>query len=888
VRYEFFMRTSDQISVHLSEYSPFPFSIRHASLGFALSPDATIVTAKLLLDRRQIEGAEGSPLRLDGEGLELIELLLDGKTLLAHEYFIDETGLTIHEVPDSFQLETKASFSPAANTALSGLYMSGGRYCTQCEAEGFRRITFWPDRPDVMSRFHVRLEAPKADFPILLSNGNLVAFGDFDDGRHWAEWDDPHLKPSYLFALVAGDFDHIEDQFTTMNGQEVDLAIYVEKGQAERSRYAMDALKRSMVWDEDIFGREYDLDVFNIVAVSDFNGGAMENKGLNIFNSALIMADEQTATDSDYEAIESVVAHEYFHNWSGNRVTCRDWFQLSLKEGFTVFRDQEFSSDQRSRAVKRIKDVKALRARQFSEDGGPLAHPVRPASYVKIDNFYTSTVYEKGAEVIRVLQSLIGAQAFSAGVERYFDDNDGTAATIEDWLVAMRAASGNALIGIERWYDQAGTPNLKVICTHDVAAKTLTIDLSQFTPDTPGQTNKSWVPMPVRMAFFAPDGAPLRLSMAGSQIEADDWLIPMASDTLSLVFEGASQKPIPSILRGFSAPVRLETNLSDDDLALLASCDTDPFVRWESTQTLARNVLLDAATALSIGAPIEMSDALGAALAGAIEDAETDPAFSALMLRLPDVGELMQLRGQNDPEILQAARDQVRSILAQQLDAPLNAAFASYDPAQVFSTSALAAGRRAFASATLDLLTASGGERCALRGENFFFAARNMTDMMTALDSLSQIGGDKYEGALLAFRERFSDNALVMDKWFRIQAMASSGDGIETFRKLRAAPAFNLLNPNRVRALAGAFASGNYKSFHRRDGMGYQVVCDLIGDLDVVNGAVAARLCTLLETTIRVEKGRQALASQAIDGLLQRNNLSSNAREILGKIRSGL
>ena len=882
------MSHSDQIEVRLRDYAPFPFSVRHASLAFALDPQRTIVTTRLLIDRRTIFGASDSPLTFHGEDIELIELMLDGKILPTSAYFVDEKGLTIHKVPDSFRLETKVAFSPAANTALSGLYMSGGRYCTQCEAEGFRRITFWPDRPDVMSRFHVRVEAPKGDFPILLSNGNLVASGDFDDGRHWAEWDDPHLKPSYLFALVAGDFDKIDDNFTTMNGLDVDLAIYVDKGQAGRAHYAMDALKRSMVWDEEVYGRAYDLDVFNIVAVSDFNGGAMENKGLNIFNSALILADEQTATDGDYEAIETVVAHEYFHNWSGNRVTCRDWFQLSLKEGFTVFRDQEFSADQRSRAVKRIKDVKTLRARQFSEDGGPLAHPVRPASYVKIDNFYTATVYEKGAEVIRVLQSLIGADAFAQGAELYFDDNDGTAATIEDWLFAMRTASGNALNGMERWYDQAGTPVLRVACTHDAATKTFHLDLSQSTPDTPGQTEKSWVPMPVRLAFFGPDGAPLRLSLAGSQIEADHWLIPMASENLSLVFEGAATRPVASILRGFSAPVQVESNLSDSDLALLAACDTDPFVRWESTQALARKVLLDAAQALKNGQPIEIGDELGRALSGALSEADSDPAFAALMLRLPDVGELMQLRGQCDPEALFAARQFVRGVLSDRLDVLLNNTFAAYDPAQAFSPSAAAAGRRALAAATLDLLSVRGGDREALRAENFFFASRNMTDMMAALDSLSQVGGPRFDSALAAFRDRFFQDALVMDKWFRIQAMASSGDGVANITRLRNDPAFNILNPNRVRSLGGAFAMGNHQSFHRKDGEGYRIMCALIGDVDAVNGAVAARLCTALEATTRVESSRRALARTAINSLLSRNSLSANSREILGKIISGL
>ena len=882
------MTTLEQTQTRLSDYTPFPFDIRHVSLDFLLNPESTIVTSRLLIDRKASTDLNQPALKLDGENLDLLEIKLDGIVLPLAAYFVDATGLTIHQVPDTFNLEMTVSFSPVANTELSGLYMSGGRYCTQCEAEGFRRIMFWPDRPDVMSRFHVRVEAPKLAFPTLLSNGNLVTFGDLDDGRHWAEWDDPHPKPSYLFALVAGDFDVIHDRFMTMSGTNVSLAIYVDKGEAGRALYAMDALKRSMAWDEEVFGREYDLEVFNIVAVSDFNAGAMENKGLNIFNSALLMADEETATDADYEAIESVVAHEYFHNWSGNRVTCRDWFQLSLKEGFTVFRDQEFSADQRSRSVKRIKDVKSLRARQFPEDGGPLAHPVRPTSYIKIDNFYTATVYEKGAEVIRVMQSLIGASAFSRGSQLYFDNNDGTAATIEDWLTAMRAASDNPLTGIERWYDQAGTPVLSVNSAYDETSERLTIELAQSTPDTPGQSAKSWVPLPVRMAFFGSDGAPLRLRVAGSQIQADDWLVPMTSDKLSLVFEDAKTRPIVSVLRGFSAPVRVQHTISDADLALLAACDTDSFVRWESTQTLARNLILKVADASVAGEFVEIGSELATALAGALSEATFDPAFAALMLRLPDVGELMQLREDCDPEALHAAHTIVKKTLAEQLETILANTFAAYDPAQAFSANAEAAGRRALAAATLDLMTAAGGDREALRCENFFFASRNMTDMMAALSSLSQIGGVRFETALSAFRERFSSNALVIDKWFRVQAMANSGDGIATFNRLRRDASFNILNPNRVRALGAAFAMGNYHSFHRNDGAGYQVMCDLIGDVDDVNGAVAARLCTLLQATSRVEHGRRQRAKQAINGLLNRNHLSGNSREILEKITSVL
>ncbi|CAN1557554.1 PepN Aminopeptidase N [Caulobacteraceae bacterium] len=882
------MRTQEHIPVRLEDYRPYPFSISHVSLVFDLHPARTIVTSRFIIERKPHEWAKGEALKLDGVGLELLSVELNGQPLSAQEYKLDENGLTLKSVPDSFKLETKIAINPAANTALSGLYMSAGRFCTQCEAEGFRHIIFWPDRPDVMSRFHVRVEALETEFPSLLSNGNRVAIGTYDDGRHWAAWDDPHLKPSYLFALVAGGFDTLEDQFVTRSGRNVELCIYVDKGAASRALYAMDALKRSMKWDEEVFGREYDLDVFNIVAVSDFNFGAMENKGLNIFNSALLLADETTATDADYEAIEAVVAHEYFHNWSGNRVTCRDWFQLSLKEGFTVFRDQEFSADQRSRAVKRIKDVKALRARQFPEDSGPLAHPVRPQSYVKIDNFYTATIYEKGAEIIRVLQTLVGRDAFLDGANLYFAENDGTAATIEDWLHAMRTATGNQLDGIERWYDQAGTPCLEAISDYDAASQKLTVRFKQSTPDTPGQSSKSWVPLPISMAFFGPDGAPLQLHLADTDVAADDWLIPMASSDLELQFEGAKDRPIVSYMRGFSAPVRLITNHSNADLALLAACDTDPFVRWESTQTIARNTLLSVAQSLLTGQEPEVAQDLSRAFQGALADAANDPAFAALLLRLPAVSELMQLEPLCDPSNLLAARNFVRRLLAEQLDAELNACFALYDPAQAFSASAQAAGKRALMAACLDLLCASGTDRAAMRAENTFFSARNMTDMMSALDGLSQFGGPRYHAALAAFKERFSDNALVMDKWFRVQAMALSEDPLATFKTLRADPGFTLLNPNRVRALGGAFASGNPAAFHRGDGAGYQVIADLIADVDGTNGALAARLGTVFESCSRVNEPRQDLAKRTLQALLDRNSLSANTREILSKIYDGL
>ncbi|WP_284360100.1 aminopeptidase N [Candidatus Phycosocius spiralis] len=882
------MRTISQIAVQLMDYCPFPFTITHVSLVFDLNQEHTVVTTMMTVERRVYDGAKEAPFQLDGVGLELLELSLNGQKLDPNDYHLDEVGLIIPMVPDAFKLETKVAINPAANTALSGLYISAGRFCTQCEAEGFRHITFWPDRPDVMSRFHVRIEAPQDQFPTLLSNGNCVAIGQYGDGRHWASWDDPYPKPSYLFALVAGSFDTWTDHFTTRSGREVSLCIYVDHGVSPRASYAMDALKRAMAWDEKTFDREYDLDVFNIVAVADFNFGAMENKGLNIFNSALVLADETTATDTDYEAIEAVVAHEYFHNWSGNRVTCRDWFQLSLKEGLTVFRDQEFSADQRSRAVKRIQDSKALRGRQFSEDSGPLAHPVRPSSYVKIENFYTTTIYEKGAEIVRIIQTLIGEQAFKDGLNLYFDDYDGTAATIEDWLHAMRMASDNPLTGIERWYDQAGTPLLTVSSSFDEGTQRLRLFFRQATPDTPGQTTKSWVPIPIKLAFFDHNGAMLRLTLAGTEAAADEWLIPMASDRLVIEFEGASRQPVASYLRGFSAPVRLRADQTSADLALLAACDTDPFVRWESAQTIFRSSLLLVSRALAKGEEPEIPDDLHRVFQGSLGEAGRDPAFAALLLRLPEVPDLMQLQANCNPSNLVAARVYVRSVIAQQLDGPLSACFATYDPAQEFSTGAAAAGRRALMAACLDLLSATGTDRAALRAANLFAAARNMTDTMAALSALSQFGGPRYDAALNAFRNHYQDNALVMDKWFRVQAMALCGDPLTTYATLRSDPLFTLTNPNRVRALGGAFAQGNPAAFHRDDGEGYALMGTLISDVDRLNSALAARLATFFDSCVRVDEARRLAAFRTIEGLLANNSLSANTREILTKIISGL
>ncbi|HRE43426.1 MAG TPA: aminopeptidase N [Terricaulis sp.] len=634
---EIFMRDAEAVTIRLSEYRPPDYLIDEMALVFTLEPGATIVAARSHVRRN---GQGPAPLVLDGKRLELQSISIDGSPLTSEQYAQSSDGLTIHNPPAAFVLDIVTRINPAGNTQLEGLYMSGGRFCTQCEAEGFRAITYALDRPDVLARYAVRIEADKAAYPTLLANGNRTEAGDLENGRHYAVWIDPHPKPSYLFALCAGAYESIHDDFKTMSGRDVALGIYVDPGDSERARYAMDALKRSMQWDEEVFAREYDLDVFNIVAVRDFNFGAMENKGLNVFNSSLILADAQTATDFDFEAIEAVVGHEYFHNWSGNRVTCRDWFQLCLKEGLTVYREQEFSADQRSRPVQRIKDVKRLRGRQFAEDAGPLAHPVRPSSYQKIDNFYTATVYEKGGELIRMLKRVIGADAFASGMQLYFERRDGTASTVEDFIACFEEASGQSLADFFKWYEQAGTPHVTARGRFNAEAGTYEIALSQSTPPTPGQSSKKTLPIPLSISFIAADGEPLTLTRDGDARASHDIVFTEAE--MILRFTGAHKKPIPALLRGFSAPVTLDDGLSIDERLAQMAHETDPFTRWEAGQSIARAILLGRA---EIG-----PEALASALARELERAQEDPAFAALALRLPDLNELILASPAPDPD----------------------------------------------------------------------------------------------------------------------------------------------------------------------------------------------------------------------------------------------
>ncbi|MEQ1707299.1 MAG: aminopeptidase N [Terricaulis sp.] len=852
----------------LCDYAPPDYLIDEIALVFSLDPNATLVAARSHV--RRIAGGP-APLVLDGERLELDSIAIDGEPLKADQYRLEPGKLIIERPPADFRLDIVTRIKPAANTALEGLYMSGGRFCTQCEAEGFRAITFALDRPDMLARYAVRIEADRNAYPTLLSNGNLTESGDLEGGRHFAVWVDPHPKPSYLFALVAGRFDAINDHFVTMNGRKVTLCIYVDPGDGERARYAMGALKRAMRWDEDVFAREYDLDLFNIVAVRDFNFGAMENKGLNIFNSSLILADAETATDADFEAIEAVVGHEYFHNWTGNRITCRDWFQLCLKEGLTVFREQEFCADQRSRPVQRIKDVKRLRARQFGEDAGPLAHPVRPASYQKIDNFYTATIYEKGGEIIRMLQRIIGADTFARGMQLYFERRDGTASTVEDFIACFEEASGQDLSGFMNWYDQAGTPALTARGSYDEEARTYCLTVSQLTQPTPGQTEKESLPIPLHIGLIATDGARLRTTVEGESAPREEHALVLSDARTTFNFANVEAPPIPAILRHFSAPVTLNDGLTIEQRLSQMAHDPDPFTRWEAGQSIARAIMLS-------GADMHAS-ALAAALGRELDRAQEDPAFAALALRMPDLSELILAAPTPDPEALFATREALRREVATALRARLEAIARAKGDAS-FSPDAGAAGLRALKSAALDLL-ASLGEEAGDVFEIAFATAANMTEAVAALEALGASGSPAFDPSLVQFHERWRANPLVIDKWFAIQAAAPRNDALERAERLRNHADFNPRNPNRVRALASAFAMRNPRAFFAADGAGYRFVAALAADIDPLNPALAARLLTPFESWRRFDAQRQAHARSALSGLTALPDLSKNTREMV-------
>ncbi len=851
--------------VRLADYRPPAYLVDHVDLTFALDPAATRVTARIAFRPNPARAGEGPlDLCLDGRGLVLISAAIDGVPIGPEASLRDEAGLRIpaSRLPyGPFVWTAQTEISPEANTALEGLYMSNGMFCTQCEAEGFRKITYYPDRPDVMAPFRVRIEGGPAT-PVLLSNGNLAA-----SGPGWAEWEDPHPKPSYLFALVAGDLHAVEGRFRTRSGRDVLLQIWVRDGDQPRCAYAMDALIRAMRWDEEAYGREYDLDRFMIVAVDDFNMGAMENKGLNIFNAKYVLATPETATDADYKNIEAIIAHEYFHNWTGNRITCRDWFQLCLKEGLTVFRDQQFSADMRSAGVKRIEDVIRLRAEQFREDASPLAHPVRPAEYVEINNFYTATVYEKGAELVRMLRGLVGPETYRAALDLYFDRHDGQAVTIEDWLRVFEDASGRDLGQFALWYAQAGTPRLKVAA--DWSDGRFSLTLAQSVPPTPGMADKRPMVIPVAYALLGAGGA----TLAEGVIELTE---PSATVTWDL-----PERPVPSLLRGFSAPVILERSPDPEERALLLAHDGDPFNRWEAGRAYGLSLLTRLSEAQDAGADPEFF----AAMIALAEDDRLDPAFKALALGLPTETEtsshMAELGLTPDPLAIHRARRALEAGMGRAFGARLEPIHAAHAAPAPYRPEARDAGLRALRGRALALICARDASAQAAAAE--FGSADNMTEVLAALALLVQFG--EAEAALAAFHDRWRGDRLVLDKWFAVQAsLAPPGAAVEAVSALAEHPDFDWRNPNRFRALIGAFAAGNPAGFHRADGRGYAFVTDWLLRLDPVNPQTAARLAAGFGSWRVYDAGRQAMIGAQLERLASRADLSRDTSEIVERL----
>ena len=851
-----------------SDYRPPAWLVPAIALEVDLDPARTVVRARLDVVRNDDPAAPAEPLRLDGtSGMWPSSVAVDGRELVAGEWRIDGERLEIMLSGDTHVVETSVTIAPEANTQLMGLYASGGLLCTQCEAEGFRRITFFPDRPDVLARYTVRMTADAARYPVLLANGDRIETGALDGGRHYAVWRDPFPKPCYLFAMVAGDLACNADTFVTMSGRTVALGIWVREADLPRTSHAMAALKASMAWDERAYGREYDLDMFNIVAVADFNFGAMENKGLNIFNSRYILADPETATDADHDAIAGVVAHEYFHNWSGNRVTCRDWFQLSLKEGFTVLRDQQFSADQGSPAVKRIEDVRVLRAAQFPEDAGPLAHPIRPDSYMEISNFYTPTIYNKGAEVIRMLPTMLGANAFRRGCDRYFADNDGTAATCEDFVSAMERATGADLARFRRWYSQAGTPRVRATLEHAAGSARATLKLAQIVPPTPGQPDKQPMPIPLRLALF---GAESGAAIVPERVHVLDEAVG------EVLFDGLDERPVLSINRGFSAPVVIETDRTSADLAFLSARDDDPFARYEAMQQLMVDTLLAAVG----GAAADHAPAIEA-VRRTLADPALDAAFVAEAVLLPSEAFLGDQLAEVDPAAIRRAREVLRVALGEALEADWRA---TYDAtaADRYDESPEAKGRRRLRSVALGYIAASGATDAAAIAFRQFETADNMTERYGALGVLANGDGAERARALAAFHDRYATDALVLDKWFAVQAVATREDTAAAVRALAARPDFTIANPNRLRALVGAFA-GNQYAFHAPDGAGYRFVADMILTVDRINTQAAARLVPPLGRWRRFEPGRAALMRGELERIVGMPGISRDVLEQASK-----
>jgi aminopeptidase N len=866
-------------AVYRNEYTPFAWELDQVKLRFDIGPDSTRVASELDMRRNPAAEAE-SGIRLDGQQMELLSVAMNGRNLTVDEYSMDEDRLIIHSAPDACKLNIEVLIKPHENTALEGLYPSGEFLLTQCEAEGFRKITYFPDRPDVMTRFEVTISADQRRYPVLLSNGNVADSGQLDGGRHWVRWEDPYAKPAYLFALVAGDLAHIEDHFITRSGRDVTLRVYVEHENIDRCDYAMQSLINSMKWDEERFDLEYDLDIYNIVATNDFNMGAMENKSLNIFNSKYVLARPDTATDMDYQGIEGVIGHEYFHNWTGNRVTCRDWFQLTLKEGLTVFRDQEFSSDMQSRAVKRIRDVRDLRSRQFPEDAGPMSHPIRPDRYIEVNNFYTMTVYQKGAAIIRMYHSLLGEEGFQKGMKLYFERHDGQAVSCDDFLSAMADANSVDLSLFSRWYGQSGTPEVTASCDYNSDEASFTLNLSQQTPPTNDQQEKGALLIPFEVGLLSPAGEEYPLQLLGEEFApSGSRLLLLEQESQSFTFINIPARPVPSLLRDFSAPVKLNYSYSVSDLTVLMTHDSDAFVRWEAAQLLAQGEILSNQLRHSQAKQLQLDQSLVEAFQTLLQDRDTDPALLAEAMILPGEEYLAEQLDEVDVDGIHAARRYVKRHLAGALQPLFLARYRELNDTAPYDKSSASMARRSLKNVCLSYLLET--ERGADLAEAQLSASDNMTNSLAALGGLVWSDADAAGPALAAFEQRWRNDALVMDKWFSIQATKPGPDTVATVRELLDHGAFSISNPNKVRSLIGAFAMANPTGFHAADGSGYSLHADQVMALDALNPQVAARMAAAFNPWIRYDTSRRSLMRAELKRIASVDGLSPDVSEIV-------
>ena len=879
------MKDATPKAIYLKDYTPPAFLIEQVDLTFELDDDKTLVRNQLTLRRNPNAAQAEKDLRLEGKELILESVSLNGTELDERGYQVGKEQLTVKDVPDSFTLTICNTIAPSKNTALEGLYKSSSMLCTQCEAEGFRRITYFLDRPDVMADYSTTMIGSAEKYPVMLSNGNPVERGTLEDGRSWVKWVDPFKKPSYLFALVAGDLVAIEDHYTTASGRDVLLQIFVEKQNQDKCAHAMESLKQSMRWDEETYGREYDLDIYMIVAVDDFNMGAMENKGLNIFNSSCVLAKPETATDGDYKAIQGIIGHEYFHNWTGNRITCRDWFQLSLKEGLTVFRDQEFSSDLNSRPVKRISDVNMLRTGQFPEDAGPQAHPVRPDSYIDISNFYTRTVYEKGAEVIRMMHTLLGAEGFRRGMDLYFERHDGQAVTTDDFVKSMEDANSIDFSQFRLWYSQAGTPKIEVRSEYNAPAQEHTLHFKQSLAPTPGQSEKAAMPIPIKFSLLDDQGSTISIQsetpLQGQQ--SDEKVFVLKDQEASLTMRQVASRPVPSILRGFSAPVNLETDLSDDDLYFLMAHDNDAFNRWQAMQTLSTQLILGLVKRIqdnaSLSIPSEFIDAVGKTLT----HTSLDKDFIAMALNLPNEILLAEAMDVIDPDAIHQAREFVKKELASNLSEAFFDVYAKNQSDAAYTFNANAVGQRSLKNSCLDYLVASGSDKAIDLVRQQYENSNNMTDGLAALNTVASIDLPIRKQLLNDFYQKWQHDNLVINKWLALQARASLPNNIATVKELMAHEAFEMKNPNKVRALIGVFCMANPVNFHQKDGSGYRFLADQVITLNTLNPQIGSRLAAGFNRWRKFDSARQALMTSELKRILACDNLEKDVYEIVSK-----